>query len=103
MPITFGILFKKIREEKQLSQIYMAEKLDVTQSYISQIECETRVPTLNFMEKSFHIFDCENMNIYNNCSKEDKKILLTIINKLTTFEIQKVINYIQKIMRSKNG
>lgn len=99
MPIAFGNLFKKIRDEKNYSQIYVAEKMGVSQSYISQIECGARKPTFEFIEKAWKElgFDLMVIDI-----EQEKKLLSTIIEKLSPFQVQKIVDYAQRFCEAKN-
>ena len=99
MPI-FGDLFKKNRDNKKYSQKYVAEKIGVSQSYISQIERGTRIPTLKFVEKVWEELGFELMII--NIDQE-KELLMTIINQLKPFDVKRIVYYAQRICEVKNG
>jgi transcriptional regulator with XRE-family HTH domain len=92
MYTTFKETFKKIRESKRYNQNYIADKIGVSQSYISQIESGSRKPTIEFLSKIKELgFDIV-INI-----EEEKELLLNSINKLEPFDIQKVTIYAQKL------
>ena len=48
----FGAVLKKLREEKDLTQVQLAGKADVTQEYIAMIESGTRKnPTIGVLKR----------------------------------------------------
>lgn len=99
MSESFGDLFKNTRNKKFYSQVYVAQKMGVSQSYISQIEKGDRKPTLDFIEKAWKELGFELMVI--NVDQE-KELLLKIVNKLKPFNIRKVVNYAQRFCEAKN-
>jgi transcriptional regulator with XRE-family HTH domain len=99
MSESFGDLFKNIRNKKFYSQVYVAQKMGVSQSYISQIEKGDRKPTLDFIEKAWKELGFELIIID---ADQEKELLLKIINKLKPFNIRKVVNYAQRFYGEEN-
>jgi transcriptional regulator with XRE-family HTH domain len=93
MSISFGDLFKNTRNNRNYSQIYVANKLKVSQSYISQIECGVRNPTLDFIEKAWKELGFELMVIN---IEQEKELLIKIISELKPFDVKKIVDYAQR-------
>ncbi len=51
MSIALGQKIQKLRDEKRLSQESLAEKLDVSRTYIAYIETGSRTPSLKLLHK----------------------------------------------------
>lgn len=49
--IGFGKVIRSIRKEKRIKQKYLAKKLGVTASYLSQVEKDRRKPSLDLIVK----------------------------------------------------
>lgn len=96
MDKSFGILFKDIRNKNLYSQAYVAEKLNVSQSYISQIEKGDREPNLDFIENAYLKLGFELINID---IEKEKDLLFLIINKLKPYNIKKIVNYAQRLYK----
>jgi transcriptional regulator with XRE-family HTH domain len=77
----------------------VAQKIGVSQSYISQIEKGDRKPTLDFIEKAWKELGFELIIID---ADQEKELLLKIINKLKPFNIRKVVNYAQRFYGEEN-
>ena len=92
---SFGETFKKARNS--ISQIYVAEKLGVTQSYISQIECGSKRPSLDFVDRAnkelgFNLMD---INI-----ESEIELLIQISKKIKPIDLKKIVRYAQKIEKA---
>lgn len=94
-----GYLFKKIRNDNCYSQFYIANKLGVTQSYISQIENGERKLTLNFIEKAWKELGFKLIEID---IEREKNILFKILNKMEPFSVMKVVDYAKSLDEVKN-
>jgi XRE family transcriptional regulator, regulator of sulfur utilization len=46
-----GSVIQDLREQKAIKQGDLADKLDISQTYLSQIECNKRIPNINLIEK----------------------------------------------------
>jgi transcriptional regulator with XRE-family HTH domain len=58
-----GRTLKHIRVFHHYNQFELAEKLSVSRSYISEIESNKKVPTIEFLEKYSQFFDIPLSNI----------------------------------------
>lgn len=50
-------IIKKCRKKNKLTQKQLAIKLNVKQSYISELENNTRLPSINFIFKLANVFN----------------------------------------------
>lgn len=55
----FGIIFKRLRTEKEMTQTELAAKMNTSISVISMLEQNKRVPTLEMLETYAGIFDTD--------------------------------------------
>lgn len=49
--MNIGSTIQKLRKEKNIKQIELAEKSGISQTYLSQIEKGIKVPTIDILEK----------------------------------------------------
>jgi transcriptional regulator with XRE-family HTH domain len=96
MDKSFGILFKNIRNNNLYSQAYVAKKLNVSQSYISQIEKGDREPSLDFIENAYQKLGFELIIID---IEQEKELLFKMLNKLKPYNIKKIVNYAQRLCK----
>ena len=52
-----GSLIKKIRVGKEMTQVQLADRMDITQNYISLIETNTKVPSKDIIKKFSNHFN----------------------------------------------
>lgn len=60
----FGIIFKRLRTERQMTQTELATKLNTSISVISMLEQNKRIPTLEMLEKYAEIFNTDVIEIF---------------------------------------
>lgn len=63
MKTGFGVILKRLRTEKNLTQIELATQMNTSISVISMLEQNKRVPTFEVMEKYAEIFDTDVFSI----------------------------------------
>jgi transcriptional regulator with XRE-family HTH domain len=51
LPISFGKIVKRIREERGLSQEVLADRADLNRSYVGEVERGTAMPSLSTVTK----------------------------------------------------
>lgn len=57
--MTIGENIKRIRKEKKISQVELSGMVGVTQSFISKMETDSRLPNLVVSKKLAKVLDCE--------------------------------------------
>src|SRR5699024_6219255 len=90
--MNLGQILKQLREKKDVSIIYLAEKVDVSSSHISQIEKNKSSPSINVLKKIADVFDVpithfftEEKNSFVIKESERKKLILP--NSHLTYEL----------------
>lgn len=63
MKTGFGVILKRLRTEKNLTQIELATQMNTSISVISMLEQNKRVPTFEVMEKYAEVFDTDVFSI----------------------------------------
>ena len=71
---SIGELFKERRKKKGLSQDEIAEKLNVTKSYISMVENEKKKPTIEFLNKAAGILNVDVLDFYDGKIKPTEEL-----------------------------
>lgn len=56
--MSIGTNIKRLRQEKEITQVELAERIGVTQSMLCQIERGTKAVTLPLGKQIAEIFDC---------------------------------------------
>ena len=54
---TFGSVLKKLRKNKSLSIKKLSSKLDINYSYISKLENDKTLPSVDFIDRISKVFD----------------------------------------------
>lgn len=88
----FGMRLKELREAKRLSQVDVANRLEVTRSTISGYECNTITPSLEQLVKMAvlynasldYIMGMENRSyLYlNDMSESQQQMILDVVNRI---------------------
>lgn len=68
-----GKVLKHIRVFHHHNQVELAEILHVSRSYISEIEADKKIPTIEFLQKYSEVFDIPLSNIMMFVESEDLK------------------------------
>jgi transcriptional regulator with XRE-family HTH domain len=97
---------KKVREQKNYSQTYLAEKLGISQKAYSKIETGDTKLTVDYLFKISEILEvninellnAESLSIYNNYHTHNGKGI--VVNKHTS---EKVEELYEKLLRAKTG
>ncbi len=80
---TIGNLIKQRRKLKKLTQIELANLVDVDSKYISRIETGISYPSLSVVEKIFNVLNIsfkENVSELDEPKESDKLLLTDLIN-----------------------
>ena len=80
---TIGNLIKQRRKVKKLTQIELANLVDVDSKYISRIETGISYPSLSVVEKIFNVLNIsfkENVSELDEPKESDKLLLTDLIN-----------------------
>ena len=67
---TFVLNMKKYRKKRQLSQMKLAEILDTSTSYIGEIEINSRVPSMEMVEKIAKALEIEPFRLFLDCKAQ---------------------------------
>ncbi len=57
--MSVGENIRRIREEKQLTQAYVAERVGISQAMLCQIERGTKNPSLQVGKEIADVFECD--------------------------------------------
>lgn len=91
-----GNTIKELRKKKKKSQMSLAESSGITQTYLSLIEANKRVPTFNILEKISNALGISApilifYSMGDNDVPEDKKELYKILGPFFRKMIEKII------------
>ncbi|MDR3174132.1 MAG: helix-turn-helix domain-containing protein [Treponema sp.] len=111
MVFTFNI--KKYRKKKRLSQMKLAELLDTSTSYIGEIEINSRVPSMDMVERIAKALNVEPFRLFvDNSSWNDGELSGAddYLECLTTIERQdlakrllsRISNEIEQVLHPEN-
>lgn len=64
MSVQLGQKIQKLREQRKLSQETLAEKLDISRTYIAYIETGSRTPSLKVLHNISDIFDVKMEDLF---------------------------------------
>jgi len=64
MSVQLGQKIQKLREQKKLSQETLAEKLEISRTYIAYIETGSRTPSLKVLHNISSIFDVKMEDLF---------------------------------------
>ena len=64
MSVQLGQKIQKLREQRKLSQETLAEKLDISRTYIAYIETGSRTPSLKVLHNISNIFDVKMEDLF---------------------------------------
>jgi transcriptional regulator with XRE-family HTH domain len=93
---------KKYRKRRQLSQMKLAELLDTSTSYIGEIEINSRVPSMEMVERIAKALDVEPFRLFLDDGDRDGEALATAgyLECLTTRERQDLTRRIVALISS---
>ena len=77
-----GLRIKELREKQGLTQLKLAEILNMEASNLSKIERGVQIPKEESLEKISRALDVEAMELFNYEYLPDKKNLITRINRI---------------------
>ena len=77
-----GLRIKELREKRGLTQLKLAEILNMEASNLSKIERGVQIPKEESLEKISRALDVEVMELFNYEYLPDKKNLITRINRI---------------------
>ena len=73
---TLGARLKYLRKENGLTQIQLADRIYVSESYIALIEADKRNPSIEIVSKLADVFHVTTDYIVNGSPKEEDKLML---------------------------
>ena len=88
---TFVLNMKKYRKKRRLSQMKLAEIIDTSTSYIGEIEINSKVPSMEMVEKIAKALEIEPFRLFldsKDLPKGDKSINDDYLESLSTKERQ---------------
>lgn len=96
---TFGKKVKEYREQSQLSQEDLSERLDITQRQVSMIERGLSFPKLSTLNKLSKVFNCNLYDLFDNEYLQSEIILkekLKAIIESSSYEKIRILYLIAK-------
>jgi transcriptional regulator with XRE-family HTH domain len=109
----FAFNMKKYRKKKRLSQMKLAELLDTSTSYIGEIEINSRVPSMDMVERIAKALTVEPFRLFvddANRNGEESPIADDYLDCLTTIERQdltkrllsRIANEVEQVLQPEN-
>jgi transcriptional regulator with XRE-family HTH domain len=109
----FAYNMKKYRKKRRLSQMKLAEMLDTSTSYIGEIEINSRVPSMDMVERIAKAFNVEPFRLFVDDTNRDNRKSPAIddyLECLTTIERQdltkrilnRISNEIEQVLQPEN-
>jgi transcriptional regulator with XRE-family HTH domain len=109
----FAFNMKKYRKKRRLSQMKLAELLDTSTSYIGEIEINSRVPSMDMVERIAKALNVEPFRLFVDDASRDRGELPLVddyLECLTTIERQdltqrllsRVANDIEQVLQPEN-
>ena len=73
--ILLGKRIKQLRQDLNLTQFVLGEKIDINQRQVAQIESGKSFPSLSTLVKLAKVYNCEIKDLFNYKHLEDERIL----------------------------
>ena len=87
--ILLGKRIKQLRQDLNLTQFVLGEKIDINQRQVAQIESGKSFPSLSTLVKLSKVYNCEIKDLFNYKHFEDERILKdNIINIVSNLDRQ---------------
>jgi transcriptional regulator, XRE family len=87
--ILLGKRIKQLRQDLNLTQFVLGEKIDINQRQVAQIESGKSFPSLSTLVKLAKVYNCEIKDLFNYKHLEDERILKdNIINIVSNLDRQ---------------
>ncbi|MDD4690582.1 MAG: helix-turn-helix domain-containing protein [Eubacteriales bacterium] len=103
--IEFGLKLRKLREQKNLTQVEFAEMIDISDKALSRIEVGRTLPHLNTLMSMTEALNVSLEFLIPNKDKTAKEIYSTEINtrlaKMSEFDIKHILGYIDFYLTQK--
>lgn len=100
-PKQFGIVLKNARMDKNLTQAELAENLDISLSYLKDLERFRNNPSYELLEKVIHYFNLSADTIFYPMKNQDSntyKKVEQLMNQCDETQLQTVLLYIETIL-----
>lgn len=93
-----GLRIKELREKRNLTQLKLAEILNMEASNLSKIERGVQIPKEESLEKLMQALDVEIKDLFDNAHFADKKVLIEKINSILETSDTNLVQKFYKIL-----
>jgi transcriptional regulator with XRE-family HTH domain len=83
---------KPYRDKMNISQAVLAERCELSQNHISQIERGKRTPSLKVIQKLCEVLGCTEAELLNGPADEGYKVILKYVHKIEEVQDEMTIN-----------